>query len=427
MASKSSSLKTLRLASLGVAAVCVSHDPGALAQTEPSYFMRSAPYPVAPAEQPQPYNLKFGKLTAKFSAAIHSEFSDNVNLSETDPSADIWVGPHVGMGFLLPLTQENMLKFDIGVGWRFYLRNTHLNSTGWYFSPDTRLNQQLRMKIGQAVLSVYDNFYIQVDPISNANVSTASPEKIVNFRRLNNDLGAQVAWQPMRDLNALIGYDYIIDYSLNDDFTQLDRDDHVISGALNRPINQKLTVGITGSHKWTHYVEKIQNDGTTWSVGPMAIYTFSDFLSMDAGVAYTRAVFEQTGTIGDLSGYDGLTFFGGVKHTLNSRMSHNVRVQRSLSPGFGSNFTDSFSLQYGISASIAKGLSLSSTFIYEDSVSSGTSGDPFNRYLFYIGAAMKLSKNWDLGLGYSFAWKDSETAGQGYKQNRVVLDLRRTF
>jgi hypothetical protein len=392
-----------------------------LGQEDPQFITRTQPYPLFYQIEPRPYNLRWGPVSARLHGSLQVELNDNINLSEHDAAADAIIHPQFGLGFVWPLSEQNLLRFDLGVGYRAYIDNPSLNSI--QVTPGSHLNYQIRVL--KAELIFHDSFYIQVDPLSRPEISGG--DELFNFERFNNSAGVQLNWEIMKDLKLLAGYDYVIDRSLSSDFTELDRDDHVFSVAAYREIGPRVTLGLAGSYTITEYVEQIQNDGTTFSIGPRAIIKFSEFVSMDAGVNYTVSEYRPTGMIPDANDFEGVTYFAGVRHRINSRTSHYARASRSVTPGLGSNFTDMFAVQYGIDWKASSAITLHSTFVYEDLRASGAVADESVRYLWYLGAQLRLSSKWQLGAAYSFAWKDSHLPDRDYRQNRMTLDLMRQF
>ncbi|MGV3774407.1 MAG: hypothetical protein ACO1QB_16015 [Verrucomicrobiales bacterium] len=396
----------------------------ASAQYDPSYIMRTSPYPAFNNPEPGPYNLKWGKLSGRFRGSIQTEFNDNINLSSRNAQSDVIIAPQFGIGFMWPISERNVLNFDIGAGYRFYLDHSELNQDSWLVSPDTRFNYQMR--IFKAQVSIHDNFHIQVDPLSNPSIS-GDGRSLANFRRLNNTAGIQFAWQAMKDVTLLGGYDYVIDRTLSSSFSELDRDDHVFSLAAYRPITPRITGGFTTTYVMSEYMERVQNNGDMLTFGPVLLVKVSDFVSLDSSVGWTIADYEQTGTIGDRSDFEGLTWSGGIRHTINSKMNHSARVVKNLAPGFGSNYSEVMAFQYGLSVKVAPAMSLNTTFSYEDITASGAVQEHANRYLIYAGTGFRVSKNWRFNLGYSFSWKDSDVALRDYTQNRFTLDMTRQF
>lgn len=414
--------RAIAVALLSVGRLFAQEPPAPTSPESPTFIPRTPYYPSFYSDEPRDYNLRWGKLTARLRGSLQTEFNDNINLSEADARADLILGPFLGLGFLWPVSENNVLQFDLGVGYRAYLDNSQLNSV--LISPDSRLNYQIRVLDAQ--ITIHDQFAVQIDPLSRPELSGAAAE-VLDYRRFNNDAGFTVNWDPMRDITLVGGYNYVLDRSLNDDFLELDRDDHVLHLAGYRPVGANTQLGLRTSYMITQYVLPIQNDGDTLSAGPHVITKLTDFITADAGVSYTSANYDQTGTTGDASDFDGITFFAGAQHRINSRTTHYVRADKTVNPGFGSNFTDMFAVQYGLSLRATAALTLKGTFVFEDLTSSGTISENSNRYLWYLGSNLRLSRRWMIGLAYSFGFKESDFPGRDYTQNRITLDLTRHF
>lgn len=401
---------------------------GAFAQQEgaqlgnDAYFIpRSNPYPRNYSAGPRDYNLRWGKLTGRLYGSVQTEFNDNINLADANAESDISFAPLIGIGFLWPLSEKNVLEFDIGVGYRAYLDHSELNSI--HVSPDSRLTYQLRVL--KAQVTVHDQFSVQVDPISRPEISGTG--SVFNYRRLNNDAGFTASWEAIRDVTFVGGYSYIIDRSLTDDFKSLDRDDHVAHLGVYRPLGSRVTLGLVTSYTITDFLEPVQNDGVSFSAGPHVSVRWSEFLSTDAGARFTTSEYDQSGTIADTEDFTGITYYAGARHRLNSRMTHSIRISKNVNPGYGSNFTDILGLQYGMSVKVLAPVTLNGTFVFEDFTSSGTVGESSQRYLWYLGTGLRLSSRWNLGFGYSLGIKDSELPNRDYTQNRVTIELSRHF
>jgi hypothetical protein len=386
-----------------------------------SFLPQTSPAPIFQPQQSKDYNLKWGKLTGRFYGSFQTEFNDNINLAPQGEK-DLILSPTVGIGFLWPMDKDNTMQLDLGVGYRYYVDHSNLSS--WNITPDTRWNYHWRAREDLRFV-IHDAFRTVIDPVERPELSAANG-KTSNFRRWNNDVGVQATYQFNSKISATASYDYVVDRSFNSDFTELDRDDQTFGLGQYYEVNDRLLLGVTEAYTITEYLRNVQNNGTSLTIGPVATYKVNQFLTLDASVGYTYADFDQSGTIADTSGYGGITWQVGAKHILNSRASHNIRFARSLMPGLGSNYSETTSLQYSIFWKYNTSISLNGTFSWESLDSSG-GGEQAQRFLTYIGANMKISRRWNAGLSYGFAWKDSEFAGRDYTQNRVTLDINRAF
>ncbi len=385
-------------------------------------YSRTSPQLPYTAPAPINYNLKYGNLTARLSGSVDSEYNDNIDLANRNAQSDFSVGARMGLGFRLPITQANIMQFDLEMGYRWYLNHPSINSIN--VAPNTHWDQTIILE--QVRFNFHDAFSIQVDPLTRQEISGARGQ-LINFRRLHNVAGVSVDWQPARRWVFFGGYDYTTDFGLSDDFRSIDRNDHSFNGGVEYQISQRLSARISGGYTFSEYAQKIQNGGDSYSVGPGISWHPTKRIDIDASVSYWVSSFDQTGTIGDKSQFAGEVFSISARQTLNRHTSHNVRFSRTIGLGLGSNYTDGYTVQYGLLRQLSRNISINANLAYEPFQSSGIGGEMGNRYLFNVGTGFQLTKAWHAGLGYGFAWKDSSVPNRNYTQNRLTLDLTRRF
>jgi hypothetical protein len=396
--------------------------PPCQAQTERFYTTHVSPFPYAPRPEPPQYNLKLGRLLARFHGAVGFEFVDNVGLTDTDPEADLIVAPRLGVDFFWPLSQWNTLEFSLDAAYRAYVDHSDLNSL--FIAPGSRLDY--RLFVHDVEISIHDVFSIQADPTSRGQISGVTND-LIEFRRLFNVAGLEAEWRPVRDTTFRGGYDYVLDRSLSDDFASIDRDEHVFHAAFEHAPSPRWTVGVHGQYRVTEYRLNIQNDGTGYTIGPVALWRPGEFVTLELAVGYTAIDYDPTGTVADTSDFDGVTVRAAVHHTLNRRLRHSLRFSRTPDLGFGSNFTDLWSLEYRHHARLSSRVDLFASLAYENLQDSSSTGETADRYLVHVGTDWRLARDWLIQLGYGLAVKDSGLAGRDYLQNRVVLELIRKF
>jgi hypothetical protein len=393
-------------------------------QYDHSFLMRTSPMPTFnDMPDARDYNLRWGPLTGRLHGSMQVEFSDNINLDEQNPQSDVYFYPNIGIGFQWLISPQNTMEFNLGAGYRAYVNHSDLNT--FQISPDSVL--LYRMRAGKVDLIFHDTAQVQVDPLSRPDINGTSNGEILEFRRLNNDVGVQAEWRARTDLAVIGSYDFLIDRTLNSEFTSLDRDDHNFALGVFRDIGASWNVGMLGAVTFSDYLRHVQNDGVTYSIGPHVSVKITKFISAEASVSYTRSDYDETGTIGDRADFSGLSYSFGIKHNMNSRTTQSLRVAHSITPGYGSNFDELTAVQYGINWRMNSFLTLNSTLSYEHFKASGGIGESADRFLFYLGTGWQIARRWNLGVGYSFAWKDSDQPLRDYTQNRATLDLTHEF
>ena len=406
----------------GVCAVVCGLASGAVhAQVDREFLPQTMPYPVYRTPERAHYNLKWGNLTGRFSLGVQSEFNDNINLSETNPIADISVGPRFGIGFLYPISKEHVLQFDIGMGYRWYLNNPSVSSIN--ILPNSVLSHTAY--IGDVKLNFHDYLSAVSSPVEFGPFGRTG--NLVDFNRLVNTVGMNFDWQLDKDTALHGGYDYTIDRSLSSQFTNLDRDDHSFSLGINRRISPRTTVGLFSGYTMSYYRRDTQNDGTSFTVGPTWSHILSPFVTLHASAGFTSSEYDNSGTVFDPSNFGGVTFQFGAKHRINKHSSQDLRLARHVGLGFGSNFTDTWSAQYHYNTQFSARTVVNTTFAYEYLEASGFAGERANRFLWTLSSGWRLTRRWSLGAAYTLAIKDSDAAGGDYVQNRLTLDMNYHF
>ena len=385
--------------------------------------MHTSAYPVMSTPEPSRYNLKWGKLIARFHASIDSEFTDNLNLSDQNREADVSFGPNFEAGFLWPMTRDNSLQLDLGVGYRWFANHPSVQS--FNLAPNSRIDYRIRAENFQ--ISLHDGFSIQADPASRPDIDGSSAGNPINFRRFGNTAGIIAEWRPVREWSVFSGYNFVVDRSISGEFTSIDRNDQAFTAGSTYDLSARWTVGLKAAYTLTDYLQTVQNDATSCTLGPVFVFKASSFITVDAVAGYSVSTFDSSGTIQDSSEFRGFTGQLGIRHVLNSRASHELRASQGRDLGLGSNFYDITALSYAIDARLQRRVTLHGKVTYEHSRASIVGGETAERYIAYLGAGFQLAREWSGSLGYTLSLKDSNLAGRDYTQNRMTFQLSRRF
>ncbi len=393
------------------------------AQDEAETFIPKT-YPAPPFHDPDPakYNLKFGNLEARISADVQVEYNDNLNLASKSPVSDWSFGPDVKFGFVFPISADQLMQFNVGFGYRWYLKNSALNT--FTVAPDSRLDY--RLVIHKTItLSFYDAFQIQVDPTAQPQISGTT--SLLDYIRIINLIGVLGRWQPTEKLSLLAGVSYTINKSLTQAFTDLDSNVYSFTAGVMYKVNLPLTVGVMGGYTFTIFNQAIQNNGDSYYIGPVANFKITKTLTLDASLYYTVSDFQHTGTIADTSNFGGLTYAATLRQKLNKVLSHDVRLSHNVSTGVGNNFTESTVIQYDISARVNRAITVNSAFSYSPFTASGAGGESGDLYVWYLGVNYAVARDWGTAVAYTMSWKDSSLAGHGYSDDRVTFQVSHLF
>lgn len=392
------------------------------AQVEREFLPHTIPYPVYRTPERMHYNLKWGDLTGRIHTGVQVEFNDNINLSETNPEADISIGPMLGIGFLYPISKEHVLQFDVGVGYRWYLNNPSVSSIS--ILPNSVLSHTAYIE--DVKINFHDYLSAVANPIEFGPLG-GTGRNIIDFNRLINTVGVSADWQVTKDTAIHGGYDYTIDRSLSAQFVSLDRDDHTFHLGIDRRLTPRTTVGLFASYTIIDYRIPVQNDGTSLTIGPVWSHKLSPFVTLHASAGWTISDYDLSGSIGDSSRFQSVTFQAGARHDINRRSSHDLRLARHAGLGFGYNYTDTYAAQYHLRVQLSPRTTVNTTLSYEHLEASGPLAESADRVLWTIGSGWRLAPNWSLGAAYTIGLKESDVAGGSYLQNRMTLDMNYHF
>jgi hypothetical protein len=263
-----------------------------------------------------------------------------------------------------------------------------LNSV--YIVPNSHVSHRIRIQ--DVRIEFYDDFGVQLDPTTRGDLSGTSTNGAVNspsaFRRFFNTAGLTAAWQPIKTLRFRGAYNFNFDTSLSGEYTYYDRNEYDFLAGADYIFSPRLSVGLNTSFQILDYHERIQNDGTSLTIGPTASWRLTKVISVDGTVGYSMYTYDSNGTSGDQSDFSGITFRAGIHHELNKRMSHSFTASRSIlpglsqstEPGLGSNFTDWFNFEYGVRTQLTSTLFLKTSLVYENLETSGVQREKADRF-----------------------------------------------
>ncbi len=115
------------------------------------------------------------------------------------------------------------------------------------------------------------------------------------------------------------------------------------------------------------------------------------------------------------------------RHTVNRFITQTASFSRGIEPGFGSNYTDQFSVQYGVLGTISPRLSSNFNFRYHSVGLSGLNGENADLYSLSVGAGYQILRRANLGLSYSFRNRSSDQDTGDYTENRVTVTASYQF
>jgi opacity protein-like surface antigen len=353
----------------------------------------------------------------------------------TSPQSDFIIHPQVNLNALWPITQLNTLKFDIGLGYAFYLDHSNYNTNSVLLTPGSQL--AFDIFVGDFRINIHDRFSLEQDPISEVALSN-----VADYGRFQNSAGVAVLW----DLNQAVvtlGYDHYNFIAMNDRFEYLDRNADIFSGTIGFTPTSTMTVGLEGSVVDTYYDQQVMNDSLSYSIGAFLETQLTSNLKLRVAGGYQTIDFDDNGLIRDTSDLNDYYANALLSHRVNSVFTHNLSVGHESQLGVNSNYVKLNYARHTATWNILYHTLLTTELFYEDAEESGQGPlfapvtgipvvNPFaaeriHRYGGALSLGYQLSPHVTLGLRYQYTQKDSDQPLRDYRQNRVALDGTYSF
>ena len=389
-----------------------------------------------------PYNLLLGPVRFRFSATLGLEYNDNINIAEINTQDDFILRPQVNLNAMWPITQLNTLRFDIGIGYAFYLEHSEHNTNGILLAPGSQLS--FDVFVGDFRINFHDRFSLEQDPIGEPGLSN-----VVDYGRFQNTAGVSVLW----DLNKAVvtfGYDHYTFIATNDDFEYLDRNADAFMGSVSVALTSTTGVGLEASYVFNRYDEDLLNDSNTFSIGAFIETQMTSYLKLRLAGGYqtisfdddnvvlgpfppgflpndeTFLVFEDQGDLDDF--YLNLL----ISHRINASFTHRLSAGHESQLGVNSNYIRLNYIRHTATWNIINRTLLSTELFYEDAEESGGflnlgQGEELHRYGGAISLGYQLTRHITLGARYQYTQKDSDVPLRDYRQNRVSIDGTYSF
>ena len=385
-----------------------------------------------------PYNLLVGPVRFRFSATAGLEYNDNINIAEVNTQSDLIFRPQINFNALWPITQLNTLRFDIGIGYAFYLDHSEYNTNGLLLSPGSQLSFDIF--VGDFRINFHDRFSLEQDPIGEPGLSN-----VADYGRFQNTAGVSVLW----DLNKVVltfGYDHYTFIATNDDFSYLDRNAEILMATASFAVTSTTAIGVEASYVFNRYDEDLLNDSNTFSFGGFVETQITSYLKLRAAAGYQTITFddddvvlgpfppgflpngERFVTFEDQGDLDAVYFNLLLSHRISGAVTHSLAAGQESQLGVNSNFIRLKYIRHTASWNIINRTLLTSELFYEDAKESGGFVDEhLHRYGGALSLGYQLTRHVTLGARYQYTQKDSNVPLRDYRQNRVSLDGTYSF
>lgn len=393
----------------------------------PSLGGKRAPNPIASSTIPASrYNVKAGPVQMLFNASVAGEYNTNVNVSEDNPIADFAIIPRIGVGVYWPMTKLNRLRFNVQLGWQYYINNPDYGGQTVLIAPDTEF--VFNFYVGDVRVTLFDRPSITNNPIDNPSINDA-----IDYTILNNTAGIDLLWD-LNDVQLGLGYNNFIQYALNDVFDYTNRISNQVYANASFLVLPYLRLGLEGSATSNTYLEgnspgfEALNDSWGYTVGAFGSGNISRNLDWTAGVGWQLEDFNEGNNPLNTGNYSNPYFYLNIDHTLNRFYSHRVTTGFEAIPSYESNYMQLFFVRYFFNWILIRDWSLGGSAFYENATESpGPQSEDFHRLGGTISLNYQLTKHWVFNLYYGVIGKGSTVGFDSYNQQRFGLNATYNF
>jgi hypothetical protein len=390
-----------------------------------------------------PYNLLLGPVRFRVGASVGFEYNDNVNYAEVNEQEDFIITPSLSFDAIWPITQLNTLRFDIGIGYSFYLDHSQYNTDSVLIAPKSQL--AFDIFVGDFRINIHDRFQLQQDPIQQGALSN-----VADYGRFENTAGISVLW----DLNKVllqVGYDHYNYISTTNTFDYLNHNSEILYGSIAYIVNPTITVGVEGNTVFTRYDQNNLSDNEEYSVGGFVEVMLTNNLKVRAAGGYQWIDFDHNFvtfpfgpflvTFPDHKDLQDYYVNGLIGHRINAQLSQTLSAGHENELGIQSNYITLNYIRHTLTWNLIRNVLLSTEFFFEDAEESGgplnatiftvMSGQQEGEHFQRIGGAItlgyQLTPHVTLGLRYQYTTKDSDVFLRDYNQNRISFDGTYSF
>jgi hypothetical protein len=267
------------------------------------------------------YNLMLGPVAWRFSSGLSSEYNDNVNLRPSNPDGDFIFQPSLDAEMTWPLTQNNSLNFDLGLGYMFYLQHQELDQL--YINPGSGLSFDIYIK--DLKINLHDRLSVTENGYENPGFTNSN-----SIVRMENDVGAS-GLLDLNDAVVNLGYDHVNYISLAG--TQLpDSSSENVSADAGFRVRPEFLAGIEAGGGLFHYAQSTTSslpDATQWNLGLFLQAQISEYFSTEFHAGYTVYSPQSSATFTNASATTGLYFDLSATHILNRFLTYTLSAGRS--------------------------------------------------------------------------------------------------
>jgi len=382
------------------------------------------------------YNLKLGPAFLKLGATMGFEYNDNINLADSrnpnnKPQSDFIYLPGVNIHTTWPVSELNVLTFDLGLGLQRHFEHPEADQTNVTISPGSQI--AFNLYTGPFAFNFHDSFSVQQNPVSQSTLSNTS-----QYGQISNTAGVTA----LCDLNRLIlqaGIDYNILRYTGNNFNSSDSNSTIFNVSAAIPYTSALTAGLQGNYIHTDYTDPSEPLIDSYSGGPFLTIMATRYTSIQASCGYNyleyhykdrrSAVLSAIFLSSPQDSSNGAFYYNlAISNRLNRFFSHQLVAGQERQLGIDTDYLDLEYIRYNAQWTLNSRVTLIPNFFYEiGSQKHALDAEDLSRYGFGLSFSYQLTPHLSGSVYYTFVHKNSSLPFSDYTQNVVGLQLGYDF
>jgi hypothetical protein len=369
-------------------------------------------------QQSQAYTIKSGDFRLLVTPGLSFDWNDNINLSKTDPLQDFILFPTLGLNMSYPLTERNLLRLNVTIGYKDYLE--HSDYSGLYVQSGSALSYDIYVK--DFWINLHDRFSYDQDSSQQAAVANTG-----TYGTSQNTLGINATWD-LEDVVLSLGYDHQNYSTTSSTYSYTDHASELVIARGGLKFHPTLTAGLEGTVAYTAYDQPMLNNNMGYSAGVYADWQPGHYFHFQPRFGYMLYQFEQTSQVIKAVNQDAWYLDLTVTHEISDAVSYSLSAGHEITLGIYGDTIEDWYVRPAVNLKIIKNLTLNTSLSFQDGTQAignrtGSLAEAFDWLTWGVGLSHPILKQLTLGLNYRLTLRTSNYASREYAQNLVGLQL----
>jgi hypothetical protein len=346
------------------------------------------------------------------------DWNDNIALSKENGLQDLILRPLLEFTGSYPVTPNNLLRFNVGVGYDKYLQHSDFSDLRLVSGSELAFDAYIK----DFWINLHERFQYLQDPAEQGSLAATG-----RYGGLDNTAGLSTTWN-LQDLVLTLGYDHENFVSSSSAYAYLNRASELFVARVGLRLHPRVTAGFEAGGSLTTYDQTFLNDNQSYSGGIFADWKPGSSFRARARGGYMAYLLDQTSQV--IKGVDQDTVYADVtvSHEISEAITYSFSAGHELRLGTSADLVEDTYLRPSIDWNIIKNLIFSTYLSYEHGKQGqGSQTSAIAETYDWLGTGLRLShqitKKLSLTLKYRLTVRSSDVADRQYAQNLVGLRL----